>query len=1025
MKKRKKKTAATTPTAKKGSPALSVCLIVKNEERYIEQCLRSVETVADEIVIVDTGSTDRTVALARKYTDRIYFHPWQDSFSAARNHYLAYARGEWIFQIDADEELVREDIPLVRRVLSEPDIDAVAVQIVSYARQRQVRGAHYVERIFRNNGVIHYEGRVHNRLVGIRNSRLAPIRLLHYGYDNTAGDAEKKFQRTEGLLRLDLADDPRNPYTHHYLSCSYLSREMYEPALTHGREALSLAAAAGNDDVIFLWTRYNVALAYYRLKNLPRARETALQSLARFPDHLDSHFIMIVICFDTQNWRELVHHGDCYLRLVKELEENPARFGRLASCSLNDAWNIHVLIGIAHYELGDKTRAEDSFARAEATAPEPFLAVRAIGIFFARKGMKDRARHYLGKAHRIDPDEETVRNLLAGLGDPDRPARDKEPKISACMIVKDEEAFLENCLQSIQDWVDEIIVVDTGSRDKTVEIAQRFTDRVYFHPWQNSFSVARNQAMSYATGDWILTIDADEELLAGSGALLRQAVREAGDADAVYCNVISIFSGGKKQARHNSERLLRNNGVIHYEGRVHNRVVGVQRPKMSRVELMHYGYNVEEKKSQEKFLRTVSLLKEQIQEAPENPMPHHYLGTSYLARGMYRESLGESRQAIELAEQGDHTDVIYLTTHHNAALASFELGDRQGARDYSLRALRKYPDHLDSIYMLAVLAAEEKNWRELLKYGRRYLELRDLFETHPDRAGVVLNSSIREGWRIHSLLGHAHHARKEFPLMAEHYRAAVAAADDKWRCLLHIAIHHLDRSQDMETASRYLDLAHREAPDEPAVWFVLAKWHHRRGDQEGERTSLVRLFELGTDDAAMLNRLADLSLAAGDPDTAARALDALIKTCPDDYNTLCKLGELKRRQHDPAGAIEVFGRAVSVNPAPALPWLNLGEIPLQLGDLQNAETFFERVLTLEARPIQALLSLCEIELRKGRLEGFIDRCDRLLAALGLPRSRTINSCDDLTALVEEIRAALPASEGYAAATSAILSLLPK
>jgi len=108
-----------------------------------------------------------------------------------------------------------------------------------------------------------------------------------------------------------------------------------------------------------------------------------------------------------------------------------------------------------------------------------------------------------------------------------------------------------------------------------------------------------------------------------------------------------------------------------------------------------------------------------------------------------------------------------------------------------------------------------------------------------------------------------------------------------------------------------------------------------------------------------------------------------------------------------------------------MPWLNLGEISLQLGDLQNAETFFERVLTLEARPIQALLSLCEIELRKGRLEGFIDRCDRLLAALGLPRSRTINSCDDLTALVEEIRAALPASEGYAAATSAILSLLPK
>ena len=102
-------------------------------------------------------------------------------------------------------------------------------------------------------------------------------------------------------------------------------------------------------------------------------------------------------------------------------------------------------------ELVSKTTV---LARAEATAPEPFLAVRAIGIFFARKGMKDRARHYLGKAHRIDPDEETVRNLLAGLGDPDRAARDKEPKISACMIVKDEEQCLKRCLDSVVDLVD-------------------------------------------------------------------------------------------------------------------------------------------------------------------------------------------------------------------------------------------------------------------------------------------------------------------------------------------------------------------------------------------------------------------------------------------------------------------------------------------------------------------------------------------------------------------------------------------
>src|SRR5574340_23114 len=103
-------------------------------------------------------------------------------------------------------------------------------------------------------------------------------------------------------------------------------------------------------------------------------------------------------------------------------------------------------------------------------------------------------------------------------------------------------------------------------------------------------------------------------MLADNGQRLREAVREAGQADTIYVNTISTYSGGNKTARHNSERLFRNNGAIHYEGTVHNRVVGYSSPKASRVELMHYGYNVEEKKASEKFIRTTELLKKQIAE---------------------------------------------------------------------------------------------------------------------------------------------------------------------------------------------------------------------------------------------------------------------------------------------------------------------------------------------------------------------------------------------------------------------------
>ncbi|HNU71315.1 MAG TPA: glycosyltransferase family 2 protein, partial [Thermodesulfobacteriota bacterium] len=96
---------------------LSVCLIVCNEEKNLARALRSVAAVADEIVVTDTGSTDLTVEIAREYGARVSFFPWCDDFSAARNYSLDQARGDWIFSLDADEELLLESYDEVRRCI--------------------------------------------------------------------------------------------------------------------------------------------------------------------------------------------------------------------------------------------------------------------------------------------------------------------------------------------------------------------------------------------------------------------------------------------------------------------------------------------------------------------------------------------------------------------------------------------------------------------------------------------------------------------------------------------------------------------------------------------------------------------------------------------------------------------------------------------------------------------------------------------------------------------------------------------
>jgi glycosyltransferase involved in cell wall biosynthesis len=110
---------------------LSLCMIVKNEEDNLERCLESVREVVDEMVIVDTGSTDGTVAVAEKFGARVFHHPWQGSFSEARNHALGFAVGDWILQMDGDEELEREDIPILKKVVQSNLYNAINVALLN------------------------------------------------------------------------------------------------------------------------------------------------------------------------------------------------------------------------------------------------------------------------------------------------------------------------------------------------------------------------------------------------------------------------------------------------------------------------------------------------------------------------------------------------------------------------------------------------------------------------------------------------------------------------------------------------------------------------------------------------------------------------------------------------------------------------------------------------------------------------------------------------------------------------------
>src|SRR5471030_3198558 len=107
-------------------------------------------------------------------------------------------------------------------------------------------------------------------------------------------------------------------------------------------------------------------------------------------------------------------------------------------------------------------------------------------------------------------------------------------QVSLCMIVKDEEEYLPRCLSSINDIVDEIIIVDTGSTDKTVDIAKKFGAKVYYFKWNNNFSEARNESLKYATKDWILILDADDEFYVEDRKTFKVLLDSNLDEKAIY-----------------------------------------------------------------------------------------------------------------------------------------------------------------------------------------------------------------------------------------------------------------------------------------------------------------------------------------------------------------------------------------------------------------------------------------------------------------------------------------------------------
>ncbi len=202
-----------------GSPLLTLCVIARDEEDRIETCLASAARVVDDIVVIDTGSRDRTAEIARELGARVIDVPWRDDFSAARNAGLDAARGRWVLFLDADEVLEPAHGQELKRRLLRAEVPAFTVEIVSPLGDGEEEVAH-VTRLVRALHGIRYEGRVHEsvipsicRLLGVETwtPPRSGLRVRHDGYLPDVRTSRGKLERNRRLLLADIDARPNDP----------------------------------------------------------------------------------------------------------------------------------------------------------------------------------------------------------------------------------------------------------------------------------------------------------------------------------------------------------------------------------------------------------------------------------------------------------------------------------------------------------------------------------------------------------------------------------------------------------------------------------------------------------------------------------------------------------------------------------------------------------------------------------------------------------------------------------------------
>lgn len=303
---------------------LSIGMMVKNEEKHLDECLSSLQPVLknlnSELIIVDTGSTDRTIEIAKKYTKKLYFHEWNNNFSEMRNIVLEYCTGEWFFCIDGDEVLENCD-SIIEFFNSNTykKFNTATIQFKDLNNSTNLKefGLVISPRLFKKDCDFKYTGSVHNQP-----QFKYPVASLntigvHYGYVRDDTELMKrKFERTATLLKKELKKDPNNVYYLYQLSVSYSMNDDHMESYNFLKKAYNLIKNLPNS-LDYLNIYQSLCIECFELNNFIDTEKYASKALEIKEDFMDFYYFIGIAQMKLNKISEAINNFNIYLNLHK------------------------------------------------------------------------------------------------------------------------------------------------------------------------------------------------------------------------------------------------------------------------------------------------------------------------------------------------------------------------------------------------------------------------------------------------------------------------------------------------------------------------------------------------------------------------------------------------------------------------------------------------------------------------------------------------------------------------------------